>query len=266
MLSSDMWRYVVLVSAINQNLSFKAKTRGEKERSQDPQHIKMVQVVMPESDLQILEAAKKAARQKQIEAQKKQAEALREGAAERQYRQDVKDLKDTQNAIHELTDADKSKNIFAGTTLQKVGKAADVVITATLSGMALHWSTGKAFMMINKVMKKPKVAKVLDEIKQPFISLGSALKKGVKTAWNSIVTDVKSSPKGQKFLKTKPMKFADECTDAALKRYHNLKEDMNNLTTERVRDVVANVFGVSGFVAGAVEKIDSKNNQQKDEQ
>ena len=242
--------------------SFGAKTRTEREAEREKAYTRYVQVSMPEEDLEMLESAKKEFRRRKLAEQAERIEKEKAFSAERQYKEDTKDLRDTQNIIREITQSDKDKNIFAGSWLQRAGKIADIVITGTLSGMALHWSTGKAFMMMNKLVKKPKVSKFLDNFKRPLEIVGSATKKGAKTAWQSIVSEVKSSKKGQKFLKTDFMQSVSECADDAQKSWSNFKKDVNNLTAEDYKSGIATVFGVSGFTAGVVEKLDTPQKNQ----
>ena len=249
----------VVVSGINNYntaINFGAKTRSERAEEKQKSYTRMVNVVMPEEDLQILEMAKKRAREKAIEEQRKKAEAANSQRTERQYREDVKELRETQSIIKDITGAGKDKNLFGGGTLKTAGTIADVVITGVLSGMALHWSTGKAFMMLHKFTKKPKVANFLGNVKKPFAIVGSGIKKGASTAWETMAKEVKATENGRKFLETRPMKFLNNCVNKINKSYNNLKTDAKNLTAENVKGAVSTVFGISGFVAGAVEKLD----------
>lgn len=246
--------------------AFGARTRSEREAERERAYTRYVQVSMPEEDLEMLESAKKELRRRRLAEHAERLEKEKAFSAERQYKEDTKDLRDTQNIIREITQSDKDKNIFAGSWLQRAGKIADIVITGTLSGMALHWSTGKAFMMMNKLVKKPKIAKTLGNIKKPFKIVGTAAKKGAKTAWESIVSEVKASKKGQTFLKTDFMKSVSDCADDIQKSWSNFKKDVNNLTAEDYKSGISTVFGISGFAAGVVEKLDSpqKNKSAKE--
>lgn len=248
--------------ANNKTQTFGARTRSEREAEREKAYTRYVQISMPEEDLEMLECAKKEFRRRKLTDQAERIEKEKAFSAERQYKEDTKDLRDTQNIIREITQSDKDKNIFAGSWLQRAGKIADIVITGTLSGMALHWSTGKAYMMMHKLVKKPKVAKTLGNIKRPFEIIGSATKKGAKTAWQSLVSEVKASKKGQKFLKTDFMQNVSECADDVQKSWSNFKKDVNNLTAEDYKSGIATVFGVSGFAAGVVEKLDTPQKNQ----
>ncbi len=249
----------------NAHPNFGAKTRSERQNEREKTYVRYVQVSMPEEDLETLEIAKKEIQRRR---QEKYAQIETEMLAqneEKQYRADVKELRETQKIIHDITTQDKDKNIFAGSTLQKLGKAADVVITATLSGMALHWSTGKAFSMVYKLTQKPKIAKAINNTKEPFKIVGSALNEGSKTAWNTFVKKVKSTKKGQELIDSKPIKVLNNWLNKAQKSYANIKADAKNVTVDNVRNGIATTFGVSGFVAGAVEKLDGKpDDKQKD--
>lgn len=247
----------------NKTQTFSAKTRSEREAEREKAYTRYVQISMPEEDLEMLESAKKELRRRKLAEQAERIEKEKAFSAERQYNEDTKDLRDTQKVIREITQSDKDKNIFAGSWLQRAGKIADIVITGTLSGMALHWSTGKAFMMMNKIAKKPKVTKAFNNIKRPFEILSSAAKKGTETAWNSMVKEIKASKKGQEFLNTDFMKGVKNGADDVKDSWINFKKDVNNLTTEDYRSGIASVFGVSGFVAGVVEKLDTPNNKQQ---
>ncbi len=256
----------VVVSGINNyntTVNFGAKTRSERAEEKQKSYTRMVNVVMPEEDLALLEMAKKHARQQALEEQRKRAEATRSQASEKEYRQDVKELKETQKIIKDITGAGKDINIFAGSTLKKIGTAADILITATLSGMALHWSTGKAFMMLHNLSKKSKVANVLDSAKKPFSIVSKGVKKGISTAWKTMVKEVKATKKGKKILNSAPMKTLNKGINKLNKSYNNIKADINNLTAENVKSGISTVFGVSGFAAGAVEKLDKSNRNEK---
>ncbi|MCM1010179.1 MAG: hypothetical protein NC390_04805 [Fusobacterium sp.] len=256
----------MVVSGINNYntaINFGAKTRSEREAEQKKSYTRMVNVVMPEEDLQILEMAKKRAHEKALEEQRKKAEAANKQRTEKQYREDVKELRETQSIIKDITGAGKDKNLFSGGTLKTIGNVADVVITGVLSGMALHWSTGKAFMMIHKFINKPKVANFLGNVKKPFSIVGSGIKKGASTAWSTMAREVKATEKGKKLLETKPMQFLNKCLNDASKSYNNLKTDAKNLTAENIKSTISTIFGVSGFVAGAVEKLDKNPQSQK---
>ena len=251
--------------SVNNSLKFGARTRSERERDEHKAYTRMVTVTMSEDDLNDIEIARQEYIQRRQELRKKKEEESRSLSAEKQYREDTKDLKDTQNIIREITQSDKDKNIFAGSWLQKAGKVADIVITGTLSGMALHWSTGKAFMMMNKVVKKPKISKAINNAKRPFEILGSAIKKGSETAWATLSKEVKASEKGKKFLETPFMKKVNKGADEVQKTWSDFKKDVNALKAEDYKAGISTVFGVSGFVAGVVEKLDTPNKQnQKD--
>ena len=111
-------------------------------------------------------------------------------------------------------------------------------------------------MMLHKFTKKPKVANFLGNVKKPFAIVGSGIKKGASTAWETMAKEVKATENGRKFLETRPMKFLNNCVNKINKSYNNLKTDAKNLTAENVKGAVSTVFGISGFVAGAVEKLD----------
>lgn len=222
----------------------------------------MVNVVMPEEDLQVLEMAKKRAREKAAEEQRKKTEAANTQKSEKQYKEDIKELRETQKIIKDITGAGKDKNIFSGSTLKTIGNIADVVITGVLSGMALHWSTGKSFTMIYNFTKKPKVAKFLGNVKKPFSIVNKGVKKGASTAWTTMSNEVKATENGRKLLATRPAKFINSCLNDASKSYQNLKTDAKKLTVENIKSTISTIFGVSGFVAGAVEKLDKPNKQK----
>lgn len=251
----------VVVSGINnynRTVNFGAKTRSEREEEKQKSYTRMVNVVMPEEDLAVLEMAKKRARQQALEEQRKRVETARSQASEKEYQKDVRELKETQKIIKDITGACKDTNIFAGSTLKKIETAADILITATLSGMALHWSTGKAFMMLHNLSKKPKVANVLGNVKKPFAITGKALKKGASTAWSTISKEVKATETGRKFIESAPVKAINKGLNRINKSYNNIKADANNLTAENIKSGISTVFGVSGFAAGAVEKLDKQ--------
>lgn len=255
----------VVVSGINNyntTMNFGAKTRSERAEDKQKSYSRMVNVVMSEENYELFEKMQKETRKKEAEEQKRKAEAANTQRTEKQYREDVKELRETQSIIKEITGAGKDKNIFSGGTLKTIGNIADVVITGVLSGMALHWSTGKAFTMIHKFSKKPKVSKFLGNVKKPFAIVGSGIKKGATTAWDSITKEVKSTEKGRKFLATRPMKFLSDSADKINKSYNNLKTDAKNLTADNVRSGISTVFGISGFAAGAVEKLDKQPTQK----
>lgn len=243
--------------SINTTIGFGAQTRSEreaaKERAQERSFVAQV------SAEEIREIQKRRDQMRaQIEKRTRQQEAEKaKKAQEKQYNDDVKDIKDTQKMIRDLTQSGKDKNILAGETLKRAGKIADVVITGTLSGMALHWSTGKAFMMIHKVINKPKVANALSNIKRPFQIVGSGIKKGMITAWETMAKEVKATPKGKKFIDSAPIKKLNDGLDKIKTSYNNFKTDAKNLKAEDIKSGVATVFGVSGFAAGVVEKLDN---------
>lgn len=261
----------MVVSGINQinnikSLNFGAKTRSDRDADKEKSYTRMVNVVMPEEDLVVLEMAKKRAREQKLKEQAQREEEIQTKNSEKQYKQDTKELKETQKIIKDITDVDKSKNIFASSVLKNLGTTADILITGILSGMALHWSTGKAFTMIYKFTKKPKVANVISNIKKPFGIVDSSLKEGAITAWNSMSQKVKATPKGRKFINSAPIKTINEGLQSLKKSYNNIKTDAKNLTADDVRSGVANVFGISGFAAAVVDKLDKqKPNKQKDE-
>lgn len=255
----------MVVSGINNyntSVNFGAKTRSERKSEQEKSYTRMVNVLMPEGDLQLLEAAKKLAREKALEEQKKRIEEQNNQISAKKYQEETKELKETQKIIKDITGVGKDKNLFSGGTLKTIGNVADVLITAVLSGMALHWSSGKAFMMIHKFVHKPKVANFLGKVKKPFTIVGSGIKKGASTAWSTMANEVKATEKGKKLLETKPMKLINSSLDDAVKSYNDLKNDAKNLTAENIKSTISTIFGVSGFVAGAVEKLD-KNPQTK---
>lgn len=238
-----------------QALNFSARTRSERETEKQKHEDRRyyTQVSAEEiRQLQKIQREQKELNQKKITENSEKEKIKNE---EKEYRESVKDLKDTQKIVHEITDADENKNIFAGSTLKKIGTAADILITGTLSGMALHWSTGKAFMMIRHCVKKPKIAKMLNNIKKPFSIVGNAVEKGASTAWSTIKKDVKATEKGRKFIASRPMKFINKCLNELNSSYKNAKTDIRNLTTEDIKSGISSVFGVSGFIAGVVEKV-----------
>ncbi len=264
----------MVVSGINnyqiQTLNFGAKTRSEREAEKQKSYTRMATIMLPEADIQLLEAAKKAARERELKEQARREEEARSQTSEKQYKQDVKELKDTQKILNEITQADKDKNLLAGGTLKKIGTAADILITATLSGMALHWSTGKAFIMLNKFFKKPKVAKVINNVKRPFQIIGSSIAEGAQTAWHSMTRKVKATDSGKKFINSKPVQKINEGLDEIKTSYKNFKADAKALTTDDIKSGISTIFGVSGFGATAIEKLDktsSKNTakEPKDE-
>lgn len=250
----------MVVSGINNyntSVKFGAKTRSEREAARREAEERSYMAPVTAEEIRMIQRERERT-QAQIAKRTKQQEAEKaKKAEERQYNEDVKDIKDTQKMIKDLTQSGKDKNIFAGETLKNIGKVADVIITGTLSGMALHWSTGKAFMMINKVIKKPKVANVISNIKKPFQIVGSSLSEGAQTAWNSMARKVKATKNGKKFLDSTPIRKLNEGLDKISTSYNNFKTDAKNLKTEDIKSGVATVFGVSGFIAGAVEKLDS---------
>lgn len=252
------------INNYNSTINFGAQTRSEREAARERAQERSYVAQLTAEEIREVQKRRDQMRA-QIEKRTRQQEAEKaKKAQEKQYNEDVKDLKDTQKIIKDLTQSGKDKNILAGDTLKRAGKIADVVITGTLSGMALHWSTGKAFMMIHKVINKPKVANVLGNIKRPFQIIGSGMKKGVATAWDTMAKEVKSTPKGKKFVESAPIKKLNEGLDSIKTSYNNFKTDAKNLKAEDIKSGVATVFGVSGFIAGVVEKLDTP--QKKSEQ
>ncbi len=244
----------------NKSLSFGAKTRSEREAEKEKSYTRMVNVVMPEEDLQTLELAKKRAREKRLEEERRRKEVADAQKSERQYKEDVKELRETKQMISDIT----NKVGANGSLMKNIGKAADIIITGVLSGMALHWSTGKAYMMLHNISKKPKVVKTMNNIKRPFQIVGSSIAEGASTAWASMAKKVKATEKGQKFINSKPMQAINDGLDEIAKTYKNIKKDAKALKTDDIRSGIATVFGVSGFTAGVVEKIDTPTNSKKD--
>lgn len=238
----------------NNSIGFGSRTRSQREAEREKSYTKMVNVCMPEEDLQLLEMAKKNAEKKRREQAEKEQEANQQKSVDKQYREDVKELKETKSMINDIT---QNRNLNSG-LLKNVGKAADILITATLSGMALHWSTGKAFMMIRGFCKKPKVSKFIDNVKRPFEIVGSGLAEGAKTAWNTMATKVKATKNGKKFVNSKPVKAINEGLKDMSQSFKNFKTDVKNLKTEDIKSGISTVFGVSGFGAAVVEKLDGK--------
>lgn len=262
----------MVVSGINQinniqNLNFGAKTRSDRDADKEKSYTRMVNILMTEEDLAVFEMAKKRAREQKLKEQAQREEEIRTKNSEKQYKQDTKELKESQKIIKDITNTDKSKNIFAGSLLKNIGLTADILITGILSGMALHWSTGKAFTMLYNFSKKPRVANVISNIKKPFAIVGSSLKEGAVTAWNSMAKKVKATPGGKKFINSAPIKAIDGGLQRIKKSYNNIKTDAKNLTADNVRSGIANIFGISGFTAAIVEKLDKRkaNNKQEDE-
>ena len=260
----------MVVSGINnyqtQTLNFGAKTRSEREAEKQKSYTRMVNVVMPEEDLLILDAAKKAKRERELKEKARREEEARSQTSEKQYKQDVKELKDTQKIIKDITQGDKESNLFASGTLKKIGTAADILITATLSGMALHWSTGKAFIMLNKFFKKPKVANIVNNIKRPFQIVGSSIAEGAQTAWHSMTRKVKATDSGKKFINSKPVQKINEGLDEIKTSYKNFKADAKALTTDDIKSGISTIFGVSGFGAAVVEKLDKLSSKKTDKE
>ncbi len=250
----------------NTQINFCAKTRSERSAEKDYYYSDAYAEVVHERSLKDLEIAKK-----EIERRRKARKAREEREEreereikyneEKQYREDVKELKETQGIIKDLTRS--SKKLFAGNSLQKVGDIADIAISATLSGMALHWSTGHAYKKLHEVAKKPKVAKVIKNIKRPFQIVGSSLAEGLKTTWNTFAKKVKETKNGQKLLATKPMQKINKAIDEIGESYKNFKTDVKNLTPENIKSGVATTFGVSGATATVVDKLD-ENPRNKD--
>lgn len=261
---------VASINSYNTNsvkpLNFEAKTRSERAAEKEKAYTRYVTVSMPEDDLELIELAKKEIHRRRKEEITKRLEEEQARKAEKQHNDDIKDLRETQKIIKDLTQVDKNKNIFAGSTLQKIGKIADIAISATLSGLALHWSTGYAVKTIHKVINKPKIAKGLNNIKRPFEIVGSSVAEGAKTTWKTMAKKVKETEKGQKFLATKPMQKINKGLDDLAQAYKDFRTDVKNLTIEDVKSGVATIFGVSAGVATVVEKLDNtpQNKAQKD--
>lgn len=275
MLSSKyllIWRLIVVVAGINNyqiannSINFGAQTKSEREaakqRAEERNYVAQVtaeeiRMIQKERDRINAQIAK---RNKQQEAEKAKK------AQEKQYQDDVKDIKDTQKMIKDLTQSGKDKNLLAGETLKRAGQFADIIITGTLSGMALHWSTGKAVMMVHKVVNKPKVANVLHNIKRPFQIVGSSIAEGARTTWSSMARKVRATDGGKKFLDWTPVKKANEGLDRMNESIKNFKTDAKNLKVEDIKSGIATVFGISGFAAGVVEKLDApaKKSDEKD--
>lgn len=249
----------------NYQISFSAKTRSEREAEKQKPYTRLATVVVTEEDLQLLEIAKKRAREKELKA--KEDEQAK--ASEKQYKQDVKELKETQKIFKDITQANKDKSLLSGGMLKKVGTAADVLITATLSGMALHWSTGKAFSMLHKFFNKPKVANVVNNVKRPFEIVGSSLAEGAQTVSTAMSRKIRATDSGKKILDSAPVKTFNKGTEKIKNFYKNLKADAKNFKTEEVQSGISTIFGISGFGAAVVEKLDkpnkSANKKQKDE-
>ncbi len=241
----------------NTSLNFGAKTRSEREAERERAQERSYVAQLTADEIRMLQQAREKKKAKQDNLKKQQQIESDLQAQEKQYKEDVKYLKETQKTIKELTDSDKDKNILAGSTLKTIGKVADVTIAGVLSGMALHWSTGKAFMMLHACSKKPKISKFIGDVKRPFQIVGSSIGEGAKTAWNSMARKVKATEKGKNFVNSKPMKAVNEGLDEISKSYKNLKKDAKNITAEDVKSGIATVFGVSGFAAGVVGKLDT---------
>ena len=241
-------------------LNFGARTRSERQAEREKSYTNFIQVTIPEENFEPSTISSRSATNRHSYEPQNIDEDEMFLAAEKQYNDDVRELRETQQIIREMTTPNKEKNIFAGSTLQKLGKAADVVITATLSGMALHWSTGKAFTMLHKISKKPKVAKAINNTKEPFRILSSALNEGAKTTWNTIAKKVKATPKGQKLINSEPIKTLNKWVEKAKVSYSNIKSDTKNITADNVKAGISTTFGISGFVAGAVDKLDVQQN------
>lgn len=245
------------INNYNSTINFGAQTRSEREAAWERAQERNYVAQLTAEEIREIQKRRDQMRT-QIEKRNKQQEAEKaKRAEERQYNEDVKDIKDTQRMIKDLTQSGKDKNIFSGSLLKNAGKAADIIITGTLSGMALHWSTGKAVMMIHKVIKKPKVANVLNNIKRPFQIVGSSIAEGAQTTWHSMARKVKATDSGKKFVNSAPIKKLNEGLDKISTSYKNFKSDAKNLKVEDIKSGIATVFGVSGFAAGVVDKLDT---------
>lgn len=246
-------------STINSRQVFGAKTRREREEDTERTYNRYVRVVMSTDDYALLERAKREEAHRISQAKNERTERARNQQEEKQYREDVKELKETNAMVQDLTQQSNSG------LLKGIGKVADVIITGTLSGMALHWSTGKSYSLLYKLCKKPKVTNAFNKVKRPFQIVGSALKEGVITTSNSIKNQVKNSQQGQKFLESKPVKFANNILDRIKMSYRGLKQDLNSLTHDNVKAGISTVFGVSGFATGVGERLDAYDKQKRNE-
>ena len=229
---------------LQNSTNFGAKTRSE--RQQEVYY----QTILSQDEMDDLV---------EIRANKRQNdEEVRNRRAEREYNDDVRDLKETKQMVHDLTHADKKDNIFAGSTLKKVGTVADVLITGTLSGMALHWSTGKAFSMLYKVSKKPKIANTIAKIKEPFKIVGSAISAGLKTTWTTFSNKVQKTGKFKRFMKTDVGQKVNSGVEQVSTSVNNVRSDIKKINADNVKSGISNLFGVSGFTAGVVNKLDGE--------
>ncbi len=260
----------MVVSSINnynlnnaKPLNFCAKTRSEKASERGKTYISSITVSTPEENLETLDLAKQEIERQRNEYYAKRQEEIKARAEEREYKKEVAEWRETRSIIREITQPGKDKNLFGGKTLQTIGKIFDIGITAILSGMALHWSTGHAYKKLHEVAKKPKVAKVIKNIKRPFQIVGSSLAEGLKTTWNTFAKKVKETKNGQKLLATKPMQKINKAIDEIGESYKNFKTDVKNLTPENIKSGVATTFGVSGAAATVVDKLD-ENQRNKD--
>lgn len=242
----------------NKALSFGAQTRSEREAAMERAQERSYVTPLTADEVRRIQQERDRIQDKRSKIDKQREAERAKRAEEKQYQEDVRDLKDTNRMINELT----NKGPLANGAFKRAGKIADVVITGTLSGMALHWSTGKAFMMIHKVIKKPKVSNALGNIRRPFQIIGSSIAEGAQTAWNSMARKVRATEKGKKFVESAPIKKLSEGMDKIGKSYSNFKQDAKNLKAEDIKSGVSTVFGVSGFTAGVVEKLDPPENKQ----
>lgn len=171
------------------------------------------------------------------------------------YNRERRELEETRAIFGDITQNSRV------TPLKKLGRVLDVLITGALSGMALHWSSGKTVVLLNNLAKKPKVANLLNKIKAPFKTVVSATKKGLNTFGQTVKNDINKTKNGKKFINSRFNQWLKTGYNKVAEELGKFKAKVKGLTLEKVRNVVAGVLGVSGFVAGAVDRIDAYKEQ-----
>lgn len=182
-------------------------------------------------------------------------------------------VEETFNNVEEMIGNSK-----AGKPIKAFGKVILGLISVAMGFVSMKWASLGTWKVGESIVKSPMTKKIATDMAKPFKAgydaVSGAFKKGkvgekVTDTISGAAEKLNDTKAGQKIneftnqvkennLFQKGMTFIKKSYERVSKFFSNIKEKISGLTSEKVKNAVANFFGLSGGVTAGVETVQAE--------